>query len=82
MLISSEQNDPHRIFLNRGFCIIVKVIYACLNEEDKVYECYRCLKMMIQAHLHVVFFIIFIIKRASFKRFLSCFARFSSICTI
>ena len=47
----------------------LKLIYACLNEGDKVRECYSCLKMMIQAHLHVDFFSIFFIKRASLKRF-------------
>ena len=45
-----------------------KLVCAYLNEEDKISECYSCLKMMIQAHLHVVFFTIFFIKRASFKR--------------
>ena len=46
-----------------------KFIYAYLNEGDEVRECYGCLKMMIQVHLHVGFFTIFFIKRPSFKRF-------------
>ena len=33
-----------------------KLIYAYLNEADKVRECYNCLKMMMQANLHVRFF--------------------------
>ena len=33
-----------------------KLIYAYLKERDKVPECYSCLKMIVQAHLHVVFF--------------------------
>ena len=49
MLISFEQKDLHQIFLSRVF-------YAYSNEGDKVRECYNCLKMMIQAYLHVVFF--------------------------
>ena len=46
-----------------------KLIYVYLNEGNKVHECYSGLKMMIRAHLHLVFFTIFIIKRASFKGF-------------
>ena len=69
MLISSEQNYPHQILLNRGFYDCFKLIYAYLNEGNKVCECYSCLKMVIQAHLHVGFFTIFFIKRASLKRF-------------
>ena len=33
-----------------------KITYGYLNEEDKVHECCSCLKLMIQAHLHVGFF--------------------------
>ena len=40
-----------------------KLIYLYLNEEDNVRECYSCLKMTIQAHLHVGFTTIFFIKR-------------------
>ena len=69
MLISSEQNYPHQILLNRDFYDCFKLIYAYLNEGNKVFECYSCLKMVMQAHLHVVFFTIFFIKRASLKRF-------------
>ena len=51
----------------------LKLIHLYLNEGDKVRECYSCLKMMVQAHLHVGFFKIFFIKRsterASLKRF-------------
>ena len=46
-----------------------KLIYAYLNEEDKVRECFSYLKLMIQTHSHVGFFTIFFIKRASLKRF-------------
>ena len=46
-----------------------KLMYAYLNEGDKVRKCYSCLKMIIQAHLHVGFFKIFFIKRSLFKRF-------------
>ena len=46
-----------------------KLIYAYLIERDKIRECYSCLKMMIQAHLHVGFITIFFIKRASLKQF-------------
>ena len=33
-----------------------KLIYGHLNEEDKVRECYSCLKMMIWTNSHVGFF--------------------------
>ena len=47
-----------------------RLIYTYVNEVDKVRECYSCLEIMMQARLHVVFFFtVFIIKRASFKRF-------------
>ena len=46
-----------------------KLIYAYLNEGDKVRECYSCLKMIVQGHLHVGFFTILFIKRASHRRF-------------
>ena len=68
MIISSEQNDPYQILLNRGF-LCFKLIYVYLNEGDKFCECYSCLKLMIQAHLHVRFFTIFFINCASLKRF-------------
>ena len=45
-----------------------KLVYAYLTEGDKVRKCYSCLKMMMQAYLHVGFFTIFIIKRESLKR--------------
>ena len=32
-----------------------KLIHAYLNEGHKVRECYSCLKMIVQAHLCVVF---------------------------
>ena len=50
-----------------GFCMIVSNIYACLNEGDKVRECYNCWKIMTQAHLHVGFFRTFFIELASLK---------------
>ena len=46
-----------------------KLIYEYLNEGDEVRECYSCLKIIIQVHLHVGFIKIFFIKRASLKRF-------------
>ena len=42
-----------------------KLIYTYLNERDKIRECYSYLKRMIKAHVHVVFFTILFIKRAS-----------------
>ena len=33
-----------------------KLMYAYLNEGYKICECYSCMKMMIQTHLHVAFF--------------------------
>ena len=44
-------------------------MYMYLNERDKLCECYSCLKIVMQAHLHVGLFAIFFIKRASLKRF-------------
>ena len=48
------------MILIKSFLIAVlydcfKLIYAYLNEEDKVRECYSSLKMVVQAHLDVVF---------------------------
>ena len=31
-----------------------KLIYMYLNEVDKVRKCYSCLKMIVQAHLHLI----------------------------
>ena len=63
MLISSKQNDPHRILCNRRFVWLFQTfIYGYLNEGDKVSECCSCLKMMKQA-------MYFLIKRVSPKRF-------------
>ena len=42
-------------YLTGVFYVCFKLIYAYLNEGDKVRECYSCLKMMMQAHVHVVF---------------------------
>ena len=36
----------------------IKVMNVYLTEGDKVDKCYSCLKLIIQAHLHVVFFTI------------------------
>ena len=69
MLISSEQNCPHQTFLTGVLYHCLKLLYAYLNEGDNFYECYSCLKMVIQAHLHVGFFTISFSKRASLKRF-------------
>ena len=58
-----------RSFLTRVLYDCFKVIYAYLNHGDNVRECYSCLEMMMQAYLHVGFFTMFFIKRASLKRF-------------
>ena len=42
-----------------------KRIYAYINEGNKVHEFYSSLKMIMLAHLHVVFFTKFFIKRSS-----------------
>ena len=65
MLIISEQNYLVKSFLTAILYDCFKLIYTYLNEEDKVCECYSCLEVVIQAHLHVGFFTIFFIKRAS-----------------
>ena len=63
-MLISEQNYPHQILLNRGFFMIAYIrVFKC-----RVCECYCCLNMVIQAHLHVGFFTTFFIKRASLKR--------------
>ena len=67
MLISSEKNYPHQILLNRVLYDCFNLIYAYLNEGDKVCECYSCLKMVIEANLHAGFFTRFFIKRGSLK---------------
>ena len=69
MLITSQQNDPHQIFITRVLYDRFKLVYAYLSEGEKVRECYSCLKMMIQAHLHVGTFTIFFTKRALLKQF-------------
>ena len=56
-------------FLKGVFYDCFKTDIPVFNEVDKVRECYSCLKMMVQAHLHVGFFTIFFITRASLKRF-------------
>ena len=45
-----------------------KLMEGYLNQEDKIRKCYYCLKIMIQAHLHVCLFTIFFFKLASLKR--------------
>ena len=59
MSIISGQIDPYRIFSTRVLKIFFELIYAYLNEGDKVRECYGCLKMMIQTNLHIGFITIF-----------------------
>ena len=56
-------------FLTEVLYDCFKLIYVYLNEEDKVRECYNCLEMLVQAHLHVGFLTIFFVKRALLKRF-------------
>ena len=43
-------------FLTAVFYNCFKLLHAYLNEADEARECYDCLKIMIQAHLHVAFF--------------------------
>ena len=38
-----------------------KLMYMYLNEGDKIRECCHCLKLMIEAHLHVRLFTIFFV---------------------
>ena len=56
-------------FLTRVSYDCFKVMYAYLNEGDKVRECYRYLKMIVQAPICMMFFFhnIFI-KRALLKK--------------
>ena len=56
-------------FLAGTFYDCFKLIYAYLNEGDKVRKRYSCLKIIAQTYLHDGFSIIFFIKRASLKRF-------------
>ena len=56
MPITSEQNYPHQVLLNRYMYDRFKLIYAYLNEGGKFPECYSCLKMIIQTHSHAGFF--------------------------
>ena len=58
-----------KFFLKGVLYDCFKHTYAYLNERDKACKCYSCLKMVIQAYLHVGFFTVFFIKRPSFKRF-------------
>ena len=46
--LSSEENPE-------VLCDCFKLICIYLNEGDKVDKCNSCLKMMMQAHLHVGF---------------------------
>ena len=64
----------NKIILTKPFLVGVlhycfKLIYVYLNEGDQFCERYRCLKMVILAHLRVGFFTIFFIKRALLKGF-------------
>ena len=60
MLITSEQNDLINSFITGVLYVRFKLIYPYSNKGDKVLECYSCLKMITQAHLHVGFFTIFL----------------------
>ena len=59
-----------------------KLIYAYLMEGDKVCVCYSCLKMVIQAHLHVLFPTIFFTKRASSLKQIYLYLKFLQSSTI
>ena len=49
--------------------MIVSNLYVYLNEGDNVRKSYCCLKMVIQTHLHLVFFTMLFIKHELLKRF-------------
>ena len=59
---------PIKFFLTRALYDRSKLVYGYPNEGCKVRECYSCLKLMIEASLHVVF-LTFFIKHVSLKRF-------------
>ena len=59
-----------------------KLIYAYLKEEDKICVCYTCLKMVMQAHLHVLFPTIFFTKRASSLKQIYLYLKFLQSSTI
>ena len=61
MLISSEQNILIKSFLTGVLNDYFRLIYAYLNEGDKVCECYGVIKMVMQAHLYVNFLLILFI---------------------
>ena len=54
-------------FLNGALDDCFGFICTYLNLGDKVCECYSYLNMMIQAHLHVGSFTIFLVRRTSLK---------------
>ena len=58
MHIKLSSTNPSK----QGLCVIVSKLYAYLNEGDQFCECYSCLKMVIQDHLHISFLRIFFIK--------------------
>ena len=58
-----------KFFLKGALYDCLKLIYMYLNEGYKVRKCYSCLKMTIQAYLHIGFFTIFFIERISLNRF-------------
>ena len=57
-----NKNVLIKSFLNGALHDHSKLTYLYLSEKDKDCKCYSCLKLMIQAHLHVVFLKIFFIK--------------------
>ena len=66
----------HKMILIKSFLTgalqdCFKLIYIYLDEGDNVRNCYGCLEMAIQAHLHVGFFKIFFIKRISLNSFMT-----------
>ena len=56
-------------FFWKGFVWLFQIYICTYKWRNKLCECYSCLKMIVQAHLHVEFFPIFCIKSASLKRF-------------
>ena len=72
--IDSANDQDTRLFvksfLTRVLHDCFKLTYAYLNERDKVYECYSCLKMIIYKPIYMLIFVAkFFSKRGSLKQF-------------
>ena len=53
--VATRELRANQIFLTRVLLDCLKHLYAYLNEGDKVCECYNCLKIVMQGHLHDFF---------------------------